>query len=113
MKIANRNRTLGNHISAIAAVALIGLGFATTINSPAVADEQLAMKTERPIASFSKIFKTVEQRPDYGMFVSVRYDTQARAYDFRYTADDGTAKTLKIDAVTGDAISAVASQETR
>ncbi len=112
MKTANRNRTLGNNIPALVAV-LIGLGFATMVNSPVSANEQLAMKTDRPIAPFSQIFKALEQRPDYGMFVSVRYDTQARAYDFRYVADDGTAKMLKVDAVTGVAIDAVASREPR
>ncbi len=100
-------------IPAISAAVLIGLGFATMVNSPASANEQLAMKTDRPIAPFSKIFKILEQLPDYNEFVSVRYDTQSRAYDFRYIADDGTLKTLTIDAVTGDATSAVTSQEPR
>jgi len=100
-------------VPAIAAAVLIGLGFTTMVNVPVSAGEQLAMKTDRPIAPFSKIFKILEQRPDYNEFVGVHYDTWFRVYDLRYIADDGTMKTVTIDAVTGDATSAVTSQVRR
>jgi hypothetical protein len=66
-----------------------------------------------PIVAFSTVMQALEQRSDYGEFQAVRYDTSARAYDFRYTADDGTVKQLKIDAVTGHEISTVASDDPR
>ena len=98
-------------IQTFAIAALIGLALANSHSARAA--DQLAMTSPRPIAAFSTIFKLLESRPDYGVFQAVRYETDQRAYDFRYTADDGTTKEVEIDAVTGREVNTLAGDVAR
>lgn len=101
MKTQIRNRTLGSRTPLFGA-ALIGLGLATM--TPAAAADQPAMTTKPPIVAYSKVLLALEQRPDFGILETVHYDTQMRAWYFRYTKDDGLPTAVKIDAVTGTQI---------
>lgn len=103
MKTQIRNRALGNW-TALVAAALLALGLAAT---PAAAADPAAMTAKAPIIAYTKVLKAVEQRPDFGVIEAVRYDTQIRAWDFRYTKDDGLPTAVKIDAVTGAQITMI------
>ena len=89
-------------IRTLAALAtLIALGLAA---APAAAADPAPMTAKKPIVAYTKVLETVEQRPDFGVLEGVHYDTAMRAWDFRYTKDDGAPAAVKMDAVTGKEI---------
>ena len=79
-------------------------GLAATAAFPAAAAADIAGRTGQTIVPVSQVVDSIEARPDFGELSAVHYDTANHTYQVLYTATDGSAKVVVVDADNGRAI---------